>query len=78
MTATGASGVEVRARQYRGISNDAILEMVCRALDQPQISGECLACGMWSREPVPPRTFALSHYVRVDAVHMTTSLLREA
>jgi 2-polyprenyl-3-methyl-5-hydroxy-6-metoxy-1,4-benzoquinol methylase len=43
-----ASSVEVRARQSRGISNDAILEMVCQALERRKISGECLVdvgCG---------------------------------
>jgi hypothetical protein len=60
MTATGASGVEVRARQSRGIGNDAIMEMVCRALERWQISGECRAdVGASSRKSVPPCAFAL-------------------
>ena len=79
MTATGACGVEVRAHQSHGISNDAIMKMVCRALDHRQISGECLAdvgCGAGNLYHHVHSRF--SHYVGVDAVHMTASLMREA
>ena len=52
MTATPqidvAPSAEVRARQSRGTSNDAILKMVVGALDQRKIGGHCIAdvgCG---------------------------------
>ena len=69
MTVMGTTGVEVRARQSRGISSEAILQMVCRAMERRQISGECLVdvgCGAGNLyRHVRSRFF---HYVGVDAV----------
>ena len=61
-------GVEERARQSQGISNDAILRMVVHALDQRNISGNCLVdvgCGAGNLyEHVRDR---FTRYVGVDA-----------
>jgi len=66
---TGAVGVEERARQSRGISNDAILQMVVRALDRRRITGDCLVdvgCGAGNLYQHVRDRFA--RYVGVDAV----------
>jgi 2-polyprenyl-3-methyl-5-hydroxy-6-metoxy-1,4-benzoquinol methylase len=61
--------VEGRARKSRGISNRDILSMVVRALEERQISGQCIAdvgCGRGDLfSYVRPR---FSRYVGVDAV----------
>lgn len=66
---TASAPVETRARQSRGISNQAIMEMVVRALDQRNIGGECIAdvgCGRGDLfEYVRPR---FSRYVGIDVV----------
>ena len=65
----GVTGVEERARQSRGISNDAILEMVVRALDRRTISGNCLVdvgCGAGNLYHFVRDRFA--RYIGVDAV----------
>jgi 2-polyprenyl-3-methyl-5-hydroxy-6-metoxy-1,4-benzoquinol methylase len=67
--ALGAVGVEERARQSQGISNDAILQMVVGALGQRGISGDCLVdvgCGAGSLYHHVGERFA--RYVGVDAV----------
>lgn len=69
MAVTEVVSVEERARQSRGISNDAILNMVVRTLEQRGISGECLVdvgCGAGNLYPHVRSRF--SRYVGVDAV----------
>lgn len=64
-----AASVEERARQSRGISNDAILQMVVSALDRRNISGGCLVdvgCGAGNLFHHVRSRFA--RYVGVDAV----------
>ncbi len=66
---SGAPSVEQRASQSRGISNDAILRMVVRALEQRNISGHCIVdvgCGAGNLYPHVRDRFA--RYVGVDAV----------
>lgn len=61
--------VQERARQSQGASNDAILEMVCRALERRQITGECLVdvgCGRGNLYSRVRSRFA--RYVGADAV----------
>lgn len=61
--------VEDRARQSRGISNDAILTMAVRALAQRSISGSCIVdvgCGVGNFYHHVRDRF--SRYVGVDAV----------
>jgi 2-polyprenyl-3-methyl-5-hydroxy-6-metoxy-1,4-benzoquinol methylase len=61
--------VEVRARRSRGVSNESILLMVCRAIERRQISGECLVdvgCGAGNLYRRVHSSFL--HYVGVDAV----------
>lgn len=61
--------VEQRARDSRGVSNDAILEMVVRTLEEREIAGGCLVdvgCGVGRLHAyVRPR---FSRYVGVDVV----------
>ncbi len=69
MAVIEATNVEERARQSQGISNDAILNMVVRALDQRNISGECLVdvgCGAGNLCRHVRSRFA--RYVGVDVV----------
>ena len=64
-----AQTVETRARQSGGISNDAILRMVSRAMEQRQIAGECVVdvgCGAGNLYGFISRRF--SRYVGVDVV----------
>jgi 2-polyprenyl-3-methyl-5-hydroxy-6-metoxy-1,4-benzoquinol methylase len=61
--------VEARALKSGGISNDAILAMVRRALDRRKISGECLVdvgCGTGNLQPYVRDKF--HRYIGVDAV----------
>ncbi len=61
--------VEVRARQSRGTSNQHILDMVVRALEQRHIQGECIAdvgCGQGDLFACVRARFA--RYVGIDAV----------
>jgi 2-polyprenyl-3-methyl-5-hydroxy-6-metoxy-1,4-benzoquinol methylase len=61
--------VEVRARQSRGTSNQDILKMVVRALEQRHIGGECIAdvgCGQGDLYGYVRSRFG--RYVGVDAV----------
>src|SRR6516225_2043797 len=61
--------VEVRAKQSRGISSDAILTMVYRALERREITGECLVdvgCGEGSFLGYVRSRFV--RYVGIDAV----------
>ncbi len=65
----GAPGVEERARQSQGMSDDAILQMVVRALDRRNISAECIAdvgCGAGNLYSHVCGRFA--RYIGVDAV----------
>jgi 2-polyprenyl-3-methyl-5-hydroxy-6-metoxy-1,4-benzoquinol methylase len=69
MAVTAAASVEERARQSQGISNDAILNMVARALQQRGISGESLVdvgCGAGNLYRHVHTRF--SNYIGVDAV----------
>jgi len=69
MTVIEGPQVEERARKSQGISNDAILNMVTRALRQRQVSGECLVdvgCGAGNLHSHVCSRF--SRYVGVDAV----------
>lgn len=64
-----AVSVEERARQSRGISNDAILTMVARAVAERQISGGCLVdmgCGAGNLYHYVRSEF--SRYVGIDVV----------
>ena len=64
-----AAGVQERASQSLGISNDSILGMVVRALDQRNIAGNCLVdvgCGAGNFYYHVRDRFA--RYVGVDAV----------
>jgi 2-polyprenyl-3-methyl-5-hydroxy-6-metoxy-1,4-benzoquinol methylase len=64
-----APSVEVRARQSRGKSNQDILKMVTRALEQRQITGECVAdvgCGQGDFYGYVRLRFA--RYIGIDAV----------
>jgi len=61
--------VDGRARQSRGTSNHAILDMVVRALAERQISGQCIAdvgCGQGDLYARVRTRF--SRYVGIDAV----------
>ena len=63
------SSVEVRARKSGGISNDAILRMVCRTLERRQVFGECVVdvgCGAGYLHSLIGERF--SRYVGVDVV----------
>lgn len=65
----GTATVQERASQSRGISNDAILRMVVRALDGRNIQGQCLVdvgCGAGNLYQHVRGRF--SRYVGVDAV----------
>jgi 2-polyprenyl-3-methyl-5-hydroxy-6-metoxy-1,4-benzoquinol methylase len=65
----GNVGVDERARQSQGISNDAILRMVIRALDRRNIAGGCLVdvgCGAGHLYQHVRHRF--SRYVGVDVV----------
>lgn len=69
MNIAAAPGVEVRARQSRGISNPKILEMVAAALAKREISGGCIAdigCGQGDLYLYVQGRF--SRYVGIDAV----------
>jgi 2-polyprenyl-3-methyl-5-hydroxy-6-metoxy-1,4-benzoquinol methylase len=69
MTSTVSPIVEGRARQSRGASNQAILDMVVRALAQRQISGQCIAdvgCGRGDLYACVRARF--SRYVGIDVV----------
>jgi 2-polyprenyl-3-methyl-5-hydroxy-6-metoxy-1,4-benzoquinol methylase len=62
-------GVEARARKSLGISNDAILQMVCRVLERNQISGDCVVdvgCGAGNLFHHIRTRF--SRYIGVDVV----------
>jgi len=64
-----ASTAEERARQSLGISNQAILAMVDRAMERRQISGGCIVdvgCGAGDLYPVVRSRFA--QYIGVDVV----------
>src|SRR5579864_1278902 len=64
-----AEQVESRARKSAGISNDAILQMVCRAIERRQISGTRLVdvgCGAGNLYNYVCPQF--SDYVGVDVV----------
>ena len=61
--------VESRALKSCGTSNNAILRMVCRAMDHRQISGECLVdvgCGAGNLYPWVRSRF--SRYIGADVV----------
>jgi 2-polyprenyl-3-methyl-5-hydroxy-6-metoxy-1,4-benzoquinol methylase len=69
MTNMTCSDVQVRARKSRGISSEAILNMVLRALDRRHITGECLVdvgCGVGDLYFHAHQRF--SRYVGVDVV----------
>jgi 2-polyprenyl-3-methyl-5-hydroxy-6-metoxy-1,4-benzoquinol methylase len=69
MAVMTAVNVEERARQSRGISNDAILNMVVRALQKRRISGGCVVdvgCGAGNLYTHLGSGFA--RYIGVDAV----------
>lgn len=64
-----AATAETRARQSKGMSSDAVLDMVSLALESRQISGECLVdvgCGAGNLYPYVASRF--SSYVGVDVV----------
>jgi 2-polyprenyl-3-methyl-5-hydroxy-6-metoxy-1,4-benzoquinol methylase len=64
-----AREVEARARRSRGTSNDAILQMVSRAIARRQLSGKCLVdvgCGPGNLYQHVRSRF--DHYLGVDAV----------
>ncbi len=64
-----AVGVEERARQSKGASADAILQMVVHALDARNIQGACLVdvgCGAGNLYPYVRGRF--DRYIGVDAV----------
>jgi 2-polyprenyl-3-methyl-5-hydroxy-6-metoxy-1,4-benzoquinol methylase len=64
-----ASNAEVRARQSRGTSHDAILGMVRRALESRKITGECLldvGCGAGNLYRCVASSFR--RYIGVDVV----------
>jgi 2-polyprenyl-3-methyl-5-hydroxy-6-metoxy-1,4-benzoquinol methylase len=61
--------VESRARQSRGTSNEDILKMVLRAIEQRHLSGACIAdvgCGQGDLSSYVRSRFA--RYVGIDAV----------
>jgi len=63
-----AREVETRARRSRGTSSDAILQMVSRAIERRQLSGDCLVdvgCGAGNLYHYVHSRFA--HYVGLDA-----------
>ena len=69
MSTMVSPSVEMRARKSRGTSNDDILNMVVRALDQRRIGGECIAdvgCGQGDLYGWVRSRFA--RYVGIDAV----------
>jgi 2-polyprenyl-3-methyl-5-hydroxy-6-metoxy-1,4-benzoquinol methylase len=69
MAAVGAVGVETRARQSRGVSNDAVLTMVVSSLARRRISGQVfvdVGCGAGKLYGHVGSRF--SRYVGVDAV----------
>jgi 2-polyprenyl-3-methyl-5-hydroxy-6-metoxy-1,4-benzoquinol methylase len=64
-----AAGVEERARQSKGTSSDAIMQMVTRALDTRKIAGGCLVdvgCGAGNLYPHVRQRF--DRYIGVDVV----------
>jgi len=69
MKVASIAAVEDRARQSRGISNDAVLEAVMRALSEREIRGDCIVdvgCGEGNLHRLVRSRFG--RYVGIDVV----------